>query len=119
MEETLRKYPPAWVGPRKSIEAFEFEGHTVPANAYVNYSSWVSHHLPHVFPEPEKFRPERAVRPFARRPLAGCPPLAVAGSGGATSSSLQGSDPVGRPVGEERLSDDPLLWDGSPETAVV
>lgn len=59
LEETLRKYPPAWIGPRKSIEAFEFEGLTVPANAYVNYCSWASHHLPDVFPEPESFRPER------------------------------------------------------------
>ncbi|HEX5308078.1 MAG TPA: cytochrome P450 [Solirubrobacteraceae bacterium] len=59
LEETLRKYPPAWIGPRKSIEAFEFEGHAVPANAYVNYCSWASHHLPDVFPEPEAFRPER------------------------------------------------------------
>ncbi len=59
LEETLRKYPPAWVGPRKSVEAFEFEGHTVPANAYVNYSSWASHHLPDVLAEPEAFRPER------------------------------------------------------------
>jgi cytochrome P450 len=59
LEETLRKYPPAWIGPRKSVEAFEFEGHTVPANAYVNYCSWASHHLPDVFAEPEAFRPER------------------------------------------------------------
>jgi cytochrome P450 len=59
LEETLRKYPPAWVGPRRAIEAFEFEGHTVPERAFVNYSSWVSHHLPEVFPEPEAFRPER------------------------------------------------------------
>ncbi|HXC46262.1 MAG TPA: cytochrome P450 [Solirubrobacteraceae bacterium] len=59
LEETLRKYPPAWIGPRKSVEAFEFEGRAVPANAYVNYSSWASHHLPDVWPEPEAFRPER------------------------------------------------------------
>jgi cytochrome P450 len=59
LEETLRKYPPAWIGPRKSLAAFEFEGHTVPSNAYVNYSSWASHHLPEVFPEPERFLPER------------------------------------------------------------
>jgi retinoid hydroxylase len=59
LDETLRKYPPAWIGARKSIEAFEFAGKRVPANAYVNYSSWVSHHLPHVFPDPEEFRPER------------------------------------------------------------
>jgi cytochrome P450 len=59
LDETLRKYPPAWIGPRKSIEPFEFEGRTVPANAYVNYCSWASHHLPDVFPEPDAFRPER------------------------------------------------------------
>jgi retinoid hydroxylase len=68
LEETLRKYPPAWVGPRRAIEQFEFEGHTVPARAFVNYSSWASHHLPHVFPEPEAFRPERFT-PEARAEL--------------------------------------------------
>jgi cytochrome P450 len=59
LEETLRKYPPAWVGPRRAVEQFEFEGHTVPARAFVNYCSWASHHLPDVFAEPEEFRPER------------------------------------------------------------
>jgi len=59
LDETLRKYPPAWVGPRRAVEEFEFEGHRVPARAFVNYSSWASHHLPDVFPEPESFRPER------------------------------------------------------------
>lgn len=68
LDETLRKYPPAWVGPRKSIDAFEFEGHSVPANAYVNYCSWASHHLPDVWPEPEAFRPER-FRPEAKAAL--------------------------------------------------
>jgi cytochrome P450 len=58
-EETLRKYPPAWIGPRKSVEPFEFEGHPVPGNAYVNYCSWASHHLPDVFPSPDSFLPER------------------------------------------------------------
>ena len=59
LEETLRKYPPAWIGPRRSVEPFEFEGHTVPGRAYVNYCSWASHHLPDVFPSPESFDPER------------------------------------------------------------
>jgi cytochrome P450 len=59
LEETLRKYPPAWIGPRRSIENFEFEGVPVPAEAYVNYSSWASHHLPEVFPEPSRFLPQR------------------------------------------------------------
>jgi cytochrome P450 len=59
LDETLRKYPPAWVGPRRSVQAFEFAGCTVPARAFVNYCSWASHHLPDVFDEPEEFRPER------------------------------------------------------------
>ena len=67
-DETLRKYPPAWVGPRRSVEPFEFEGVPVPGRAFVNYSSWASHHLPEVFPEPDQFRPER-FSPEARAAL--------------------------------------------------
>jgi cytochrome P450 len=59
LDETLRLYPAAWVGPRKALETFEFAGHTVPAGSYVNYSSWASHRLPDVWPEPEAFVPER------------------------------------------------------------
>ena len=32
---------------------------SVPGRAFVNYSSWASHHLPDVFAEPDRFRPER------------------------------------------------------------
>jgi cytochrome P450 len=59
VDETLRKYPPAYIGPRRAIESFEFEGATVPGGAHVEYCSWASHHLPDVWPEPEQFRPER------------------------------------------------------------
>jgi cytochrome P450 len=68
LDETLRKYPPAWVGPRRSIQSFEFAGHTVPGRAFVNYCSWASHHLPDVFEDPEEFRPERFL-PEARAEL--------------------------------------------------
>jgi len=59
LDETLRKFPPAWVGPRRALADFEFAGHPVPAGAFVNYSSWVSHHLPDVWEDPFAFRPER------------------------------------------------------------
>jgi cytochrome P450 len=68
LDETLRKYPPAWIGPRRSIEPFEFEGRTIPGRAFVDYCSWASHHLPEVFPEPDRFRPERFT-PEARAAL--------------------------------------------------
>jgi cytochrome P450 len=59
MDETLRIYPPAWIGPRRSIEPFEFNGVPVPGGVPVNYCSWASHHLPDVWPEPERFDPQR------------------------------------------------------------
>jgi len=59
LDETLRLYPPAWVGPRRSVESCELAGVHVPANSYVNYCSWASHRLPEVFPDPEAFVPER------------------------------------------------------------
>jgi retinoid hydroxylase len=59
VDETLRMYPPAWIGPRRSIEPFELHGVRVPGGVLVNYCSWASHHLPHVFPQPWRFRPER------------------------------------------------------------
>ncbi|HEU4706264.1 MAG TPA: cytochrome P450 [Solirubrobacterales bacterium] len=62
LDEVLRLYPPAWIGPRRAVREFEFGGCTVPRDAYVNYCSWASHRLPEVFPEPEAFVPERFTR---------------------------------------------------------
>ena len=59
LDETLRLYPPAWVGPRRCVEPFEFAGHRIPGGVPVNYCSWASHRIPEVFPEPEAFVPER------------------------------------------------------------
>jgi cytochrome P450 len=59
LDETLRLYPPAWIGPRRAVRTFEFEGVTVPQGAPVNYSSYVSHRLPDVWEAPNEFRPER------------------------------------------------------------
>lgn len=59
LDETLRRYAPPWLGPRRSRAAFEFDGHTVPAGAHVAYSMWATHHLADVFEDPFAFRPER------------------------------------------------------------
>ena len=59
VDETLRLYPPAWIGPRRAAEDFEFGGYRVPAGLPVSYSSWASHRLPDVFEDPDSFRPER------------------------------------------------------------
>ncbi len=62
LDEVLRLYPPAWIGPRRAVRDFEFGGYSVPRGAYVNYSSWASHRIPEVFPDPEAFIPERFTR---------------------------------------------------------
>jgi cytochrome P450 len=59
LDEVLRLYPPAWIGPRRAVREFDFNGHTVPEGAYLNYCSWASHRIPEVFPDPEAFVPER------------------------------------------------------------
>ena len=62
LDEVLRLYPPAWIGPRRAVREFEFNGHTVPEGAYLNYCSWASHRIPEFFPDPEAFLPERFTR---------------------------------------------------------
>ena len=59
LDETLRLYPPAWIGPRLALEPFEVAGTRVAGGTYVNYCSWASHRLPDVFPDPHRFDSER------------------------------------------------------------
>jgi cytochrome P450 len=84
LDETLRMYPPAWVGPRHSVEPFEFGGTRVPGGAYVDYCSWASHHLPDVFADPHEFRPER----FAPEAKAALPKGAYIPFGGGSRTCI-------------------------------
>jgi cytochrome P450 len=59
VDETLRLYPPAWIGPRRSVDPFVFDGKHVPGGVHVNYCSWASHRIPDVFPDPDAFVPDR------------------------------------------------------------
>ncbi len=84
IDETLRLYPPAWIGPRRSVAPFELEGVAVPGGVPVNYVSWASHRLPDVFPEPDAFRPER----FAPEVRAALPKGAYVPFGGGSRTCL-------------------------------
>jgi cytochrome P450 len=84
VDETLRKYPPAYIGPRQAVETFEFNGFTVPAGAHVHYCSWASHHLPEVFPEPERFVPQR----FSEENKEKLPPGAYVPFGGGSRTCI-------------------------------
>jgi cytochrome P450 len=59
LKETLRRYPAAWVGPRRTTRDVTLGGVHVPAEIGVHYSSWATHHLPELYPEPYRFDPDR------------------------------------------------------------
>jgi cytochrome P450 len=59
LKETLRRYPAAWVGPRRTTRDVTLAGVQVPAEIGLHYSSWVTHHLPQLYPDPFKFDPDR------------------------------------------------------------
>jgi cytochrome P450 len=84
VDETLRMYPPAWIGPRRSIESFELSGVRVPGGVLVNYCSWASHHLSEVFPQPWRFRPAR----FSPEERAGLPRGAYVPFGGGSRTCI-------------------------------
>ena len=59
LKETLRCYPAAWVGPRRSVRDVTLGGVKVPADVGVQYSSWATHHLDSLYPDPFRFDPDR------------------------------------------------------------
>ena len=87
LDEVLRLYPPAWIGPRRAVREFEFNGYTVPDGAYLNYCSWASHRIPEFFPDPEAFIPERFTASARRRCRAAPTSPSAAASGSASASA--------------------------------
>ncbi|THU91654.1 cytochrome P450 [Dendrothele bispora CBS 962.96] len=60
VKESLRVKPPVTMVPYKTLKAFPISDHyTVPANSMVIPSFFNSLHDPEVFPNPDKFEPER------------------------------------------------------------
>jgi cytochrome P450 len=57
--ETLRLYPPAMIGARRAVEPFTFAGHHGRAGDVVIFSPYITHRLPDIWQQPERFWPER------------------------------------------------------------
>jgi cytochrome P450 len=84
LEEALRMYPPAWMFARHAVNDDIVNGYQIPAGATIFLSPYVTHHLPEVWEEPERFDPERfrpenmEQRPrFAYFPFGGGPRLCI------------------------------------------
>ncbi|WPB77532.1 cytochrome P450 [Archangium violaceum] len=59
VKETLRIYPPAWYAERAPLTDTELGGYTIPANAPIVISVYVTHRDGRFFEQPERFWPER------------------------------------------------------------
>jgi pentalenene oxygenase len=57
--ETLRLYPPPWFVTRTAIVDTVLGGHHIPAGTTLAYSSHLLHHRSDLFPDPERFDPDR------------------------------------------------------------
>ncbi|MEC9346184.1 MAG: cytochrome P450 [Pseudomonadota bacterium] len=59
-EETLRLYPPAFTISRVADTADRLGGElSIPKGAYVSISPYITHRNPRIWPDPERFNPER------------------------------------------------------------
>lgn len=63
LSEAGRLWSPVANGPRGVISDFEFGGYRIPAGAQVRYSIAGGHWLPTIFPNPERFDPDRFAPP--------------------------------------------------------
>jgi len=84
IDETLRLYPPVAVISRETFAADEIGGYAIPAKSGVMLCPYVTHRHPALWPEPDRFDPDRftagqcARRPrFAYFPFSGGPRLCI------------------------------------------
>lgn len=64
VRECERLHPPLILLLRKVLKSFDYNGKHIPANAFALVSPAVSHRLPVLFQEPERFNPNRFGEPF-------------------------------------------------------
>ena len=58
-KESLRLIPPVPSMPRRALKEFVFMNHVIPAGAHVGINPMMTHRLPDVWPDPERFDPLR------------------------------------------------------------
>ncbi|QBD80850.1 cytochrome P450 [Ktedonosporobacter rubrisoli] len=59
IKETLRLLPPAPISMRTAAEACELGGYALPKGATIFFSPFMTHRLPELYEEPNRFKPER------------------------------------------------------------
>jgi cytochrome P450 len=78
VHETLRLYPPIHLGNRRTLEDLDLEGYRLPRGRRLLYSIYLTHRDPEVWPDPDRYDPERFLGgkrslPYAYLPFGGGP----------------------------------------------
>ena len=63
LKEAERLYPPVYSIPRGVVKDIEYAGYHIPAGWYVDISPRLTHHLPELYTEPDRFDPDRFAPP--------------------------------------------------------
>jgi cytochrome P450 len=66
--ESMRLYPPNWMIGRRVVEPYPLDGYTIPKGALVLVSPYVVQRDPRWYDRPERFEPERWLRPGPELP---------------------------------------------------
>lgn len=81
IKESLRLLPPAPIGIRVTSAASDLGGYPVPKGANVIFSALITHRLPEIYTNPDRFQPERWATlhpsPYAYLPFAAGPHLCI------------------------------------------
>jgi cytochrome P450 len=84
IKESMRLYPPAWIISRCAIDADRIGGYKIPPRTIIFASPYITHRLPRLWTDPERFDPSRferdravALAPFAYFPFGGGPRLCI------------------------------------------
>ncbi|MFW6197623.1 MAG: cytochrome P450, partial [Myxococcota bacterium] len=59
IKEALRLHPPLFMLLRAALYDFEYDGYVIPKGSYLVVSPAVSHRIPSIFREPDRFDPDR------------------------------------------------------------
>jgi cytochrome P450 len=59
IKESLRLLPPAGIGVRITSQTCELGGYTIPKGTNVFFNQMITHRLPELYDEPDRFKPER------------------------------------------------------------
>ncbi len=84
LRETMRLYPPAYMIGREVVQAFELGGYLVPRGVELLLGPYTMHRDHRFYRDPERFDPERWLRPetrslprFAYFPFGGGPRICI------------------------------------------